>query len=85
MPSPLGYRPPPEDEALKRKRDARNALLAGVCVLAASVLVVFSPLVLGRWSLNKYLVAFGLFGTCLGASFMLHGTIDWLRARRCGR
>jgi hypothetical protein len=51
-------------------------------LLLISGLLVLSPLLLGRWSANRYLVAFGLIGCLLGGSFLLHGTWDWLAARR---
>lgn len=45
-------------------------------------LLILSPLLLGRGSLNRFIVAFGIMGLLLGASFFLHGAWDWLRAGR---
>ena len=69
-----------KDEA--GQRAARRALLAGIVLIPVCILLVLSPLLLGRWSVNRYLVAFGLIGCLLGGSFLLHGTWDWLAARR---
>lgn len=52
---------------------------AGLATLVFSVLLALTPLVLGRWDLNRYLVAFGFVGGCVGASILLHGFWDWLR------
>ena len=57
-------------------------MATGLLFVAASSLLVLSPLLLGRWSANRYLVAFGLIGCLLGGSFLLHGAWDWLAARR---
>ena len=63
-------------------RAVRRALLAGVALVVVCGCVVVSPLLLGRGSLNRYLVAFGLIGVLLGGSFLVHGSWDWLAARR---
>jgi hypothetical protein len=68
-----------KDDAGQR---AGRTLLTGLALVLVFGLVVLSPLVLGRWSANRYLVAFGLIGCLLGGSFVLHGTWDWLAARR---
>jgi len=52
---------------------------AGLGTLVASVLLALTPLALGRWDVNRYLVAFGFVGGCVGASILLHGFWDWLR------
>ena len=57
-------------------------MLIGVAVVACFAAVTLSPLVLGRGSLNRFIVAFGLFGVFVGCSFILHGGWDWLRAGR---
>ena len=61
---------------------ARRALLAGVMLVLFFGLLVLSPLLLGRGSINRYIVAFGLIGVLLGGSFLLHGSWDWFAARR---
>lgn len=48
------------------------------CVFAALTL---SPLLLGRGSLNRFIVAAGLMGVFVGGSCVIHGTWDWLRER----
>jgi hypothetical protein len=63
-------------------RSVRRALLAGAALVLVCGCVVFSPLLLGRGSLNRYLVAFGLMGFLLGASLLLHGGWDWLTSGR---
>ena len=60
----------------------RRALLAGAALVLVCGCMVFSPLLLGRGSLNRYLVAFGLMGFLLGASLLLHGGWDWLTSGR---
>ena len=82
MVDPATKHPPPSKRNEQRRRDARRALAVGAVFMAFSAVLVFSPLVLGRWALNKYLVAFGLFGALLGASVMLNGVIDWFRSGR---
>jgi hypothetical protein len=69
-----------KDEA--GQRAPRTALLAGLVLVLVSGLLVLSPLLLGRWSANRFIVAFGLIGILLGSSFLLHGAWDWLAARR---
>jgi hypothetical protein len=69
-----------KDEA--GQRAPRTALLAGLVLVLISSLLVLSPLLLGRWSANRFIVAVGLIGCLLGGSFLLHGTWDWLAARR---
>ena len=61
---------------------ARRALLAGLMLVLVFGMIVLSPLLLGRGSVNRYIVAFGLIGVLLGGSFLLHGSWDWLVARR---
>ena len=60
---------------------ARRAVRIGLALVVVFGLLVLSPLLLGRWSVNRYLVAFGLIGMLLGASFLLHGGWDWVRSR----
>lgn len=54
---------------------------AGLGALLVSLALVLLPALWGEWDWNKYFVAFGLIGTCLGLSLLLHGTWDWLRDR----
>jgi hypothetical protein len=56
----------------------------GVTILLASLAMMLLPLLWGAWSVNRYFVAFGFVGVCLGLSLMLNGAWDWL-ARRRGR
>jgi hypothetical protein len=41
--------------------------------------LVFLPLLLGRGSLNRFIVAGGLLAFLLGASIAAHGALDALR------
>ena len=65
-----------------RRSRARRTVLIGLLVFVAFALLAFSPFLLGRGSLNRFIVAFSLAGAMLGASFMFHGAWDWLRAGR---
>ena len=60
----------------------RRALLAGSCLILVCALLALTPLLLGRGSINRYIVAFSLVGFLLGASFLLHGAWDWLTSGR---
>ena len=60
----------------------RRTLLAGSCLVVGCGLLAMTPLLLGRGTLNRYLVAFGLIGFLLGASLLLHGGWDWLTSGR---
>lgn len=60
----------------------RRVLLAGVALVLVFGLIMLTPLLMGLGSLNRYVVAFGLIGVLLGGSFILHGSWDWLAARR---
>ena len=55
-------------------------MLIGFAVVAVFASLTLSPLLLGRGSINRYLVAFGLLGVFAGGSFILNGSWDWLRA-----
>ena len=73
--------PQPDRPALSRRARARRTVAAGLLILALSALLILSPLAWGRWDWNKYFVAFGLFGACLGATCAFNGGWDWLRGR----
>jgi len=60
----------------------RRTILLGAAVFVVSGLVVLSPLLLGRGSLNRFIVAFGLMGVFIGGSAAIHGCWDWLKERR---
>jgi len=64
-----------------KARRARRTVGVGLLLIVVFGLLVLSPLLLGRGSINRYLVAFGLIGVLLGASFLLHGGWDWVRSR----
>ncbi len=64
------------------RREAQYAMITGSLVFFAGALLVLAPLVLGRTMLNRFLVAFGIVGACLGTSMILHGGWDWIRSRR---
>ena len=59
-----------------------RTLAAGLTLVLVFGLLTLAPLLLGLGSLNRYVVAFGLIGVLLGGSFVLHGSWDWLAARR---
>ena len=59
-------------------------MIAGATILLASMALMFLPLLWGRWSVNRYFVAAGFIGTCLGLSLLLHGVWDWLARRTRG-
>ena len=69
-----------DDTSHVRRRQARRTVLIGFVVVAMVALVTLSPILLGRGSLNRYIVAAGLLGVFAGGSFVLHGSWDWLRA-----
>jgi hypothetical protein len=53
-----------------------------VTILLASLAVMFLPLLWGPWSVNRYLVAFGFVGACLGVSLVLNAAWDAVARRR---
>jgi len=70
---------PPDDT---RNTESRRAVLAGLGLLAFCIVLALLPLVWGSSSINKYFVAFGLLGSCVAISFIIHGAWDWWRGRR---
>ena len=52
----------------------------GFAVVLLSASLALSPLLLGRGTINRFIVAVGLMGVFAGGSFILHGSWDWLRA-----
>jgi hypothetical protein len=79
---PVNYREPQEgDESVVRRVRARRAVWAGLWGLSISAGLMLSPLVLGRWGPNKYLVAVGFLGVCWSLSCAMHGAWDWWRGR----
>ena len=70
---------PAAPRGASRRRPGPGAVVkAGLGTLAVSAAVALLPLLLGRWDVNRYLVAFGFVGGCVGASILLHGVWDWL-------
>ena len=69
---------PPTDP----RREARRTMLLGVAIFVVSVGVVLSPLLLGRGSLNKFIVVSGLAGVFIGGGAVIHGCWDWLGGRK---
>jgi hypothetical protein len=49
---------------------------AGSIALVIGALLVLAPLVLGRGTLNKYVVAAGFLCACAGLSLLLNGLLD---------
>ncbi|HZN63991.1 MAG TPA: hypothetical protein VFB66_01735 [Tepidisphaeraceae bacterium] len=70
------------DSPAHERHRARRTVLVGLVVFVVCAMLTFSPLLLGRGGLNRFIVAFSLVGVMLGGSFMLHGAWDWLRAGR---
>jgi hypothetical protein len=68
--------PPPDP-----RREARRTILLGAAILLVSLGVVFSPILLGRGSLNRFIVVSGLAGVFIGGGAVIHGAWDWLRGR----
>lgn len=54
----------------------------GVAIVVCGVVLLFSPALLGRGVLIKYILAMGFLGTCLGLMFVINGLLDWRRERR---
>ncbi|HTL28304.1 MAG TPA: hypothetical protein VL282_03750 [Tepidisphaeraceae bacterium] len=57
----------------------RRTILIGVSSMLIGGGLVFLPLILGRGSLNRFIVVVGLLGFLLGASIAAHGVLDTLR------
>ena len=55
---------------------------SGAIAVAIGVLLVLSPLLLGRGLLNKYIVAAGFLCACVGLGLLLNGLLDRLFGRR---
>jgi hypothetical protein len=72
---------PPAQDVPRRRPAPRQVLVAGLLATAISLAIVFLPALWGEWDWNKYFVAFGLIGTFLGLSLLLHGAWDWVRTR----
>lgn len=64
-----------------RGSDGKRAVVAGVSLGLFCIVLVLLPLAWGRSSINKYFVAFGLFGLCVAVSLIAHGGWDWIRGR----
>jgi hypothetical protein len=54
----------------------------GLLLVAGFGLLALSPLLLGRGSLNRFIVVAGLVGVLVGGSCVIHGAWDWVIARR---
>ena len=57
----------------------RRTILIGTGSMLIGVVLIFLPLLLGRGSLNRFIVAAGLLAFLLGASIAAHGALDALR------
>ena len=78
-PDPLNSAPSNSDPSNLR-RQARRTVLIGVAVVVLFASLTASPLLLGRGTINRFIVAVGVMGVLAGGSFVLHGSWDWLRA-----
>jgi hypothetical protein len=65
-----------------RRHQTRRTVLIGIGAFLAGGLITLSPLVLGRGSLNRFIVVAGLMAVFIGGSCAIHGSWDWLRERR---
>jgi hypothetical protein len=63
-------------------RRARRTVGVGLLLVVGFGLLALSPLLLGRGSLNRFIVVFALAGVLIGGSCAIHGAWDWLTARR---
>jgi hypothetical protein len=57
----------------------RRTMLIGAGCMLGGLVLIFLPLLLGRGSLNRFIVAIGVLGFLLGASIVAHGALDALR------
>ena len=73
--------PPDDDRKPAARGSALRTVAIGVGVFVVGALVTLSPLLLGRGSLNRYIVVVGLMGVFVGGSCVIHGGWDWLRER----
>lgn len=55
--------------------------MVGGAILLGGVVLMLLPLALGRWGLNKYIVAAGFFLACWGIGCAVHGVWDLLQKR----
>jgi hypothetical protein len=72
----------PEYRGEGGRRRARRTVVAGLLLILIFGALTFTPLLLGRGSLNRFIVVFSVVGVLLGGSFVLHGLWDWLAAGR---
>ena len=63
---------------------ARRTVLTGCALLACAIALLALPLALGRWEPDKYFVVVGLLLLFAGFGCVLHGAVDWIRARNAG-
>ncbi len=65
-----------------RRTAAGKAIRLGCAVIIAAMALLLVPLVsryIALEQINRYMVAFGLLGMCVGISLILHGAVDWWR------
>jgi len=70
----------PQTPATPPRRGGRVIVVGGAILLGGVVLMLL-PLALGRWGLNKYIVAAGFFLACWGIGCAVHGVWDLLQKR----
>lgn len=73
---------PAQPSAARPATPGGRATLIGLMIIFASSVLTFSPLLLGKGSLNRFIVVAGLVGLMIGGSCVIHGAWDWLVARR---
>ena len=68
-----------DDGACARVTSPRRTIFIGASCMLVGVGLVFLPLLLGRGSLNRFIVMIGLLAFLTGASIAVHGALDALR------
>lgn len=79
-PAPAELQEPRVEPATRRAR-AANAIKVGLALCVVCAMAAFLPALLGRSSLNKFIVTFALLGTFIGLGCVVNGTIDRFRGR----
>jgi small neutral amino acid transporter SnatA (MarC family) len=68
----------------QRRIAAQKAIRLGCAVIVAAIALLLIPLIsryIALQQINRYVVAFGLLGMCVGLSLILNGAVDWWRGR----
>jgi hypothetical protein len=71
-----------DDPTRPTRSSPRYTAAWGAALVLVGLLLLVSPMLLGRGVLIKYILATGFLGTCLGLTFFINGVVDWLRESR---